>query len=282
MSNLLEIRDLEVRIESKPVLQGINLRVAGGEVHAIMGPNGSGKSTLANVLAGHPDYQVSRGQVQYDGRDLLSLAVEQRAAAGIFLAFQYPVEIPGVSNIQFLKTAVNSLRKLRGEPELDALDFLEDVKAKMAQMQMDPALLYRGVNEGFSGGEKKTNEILQLLVLQPRLAILDETDSGLDIDALKRVAAGVNAFRGPDRALILVTHYQRLLNYLVPDRVHVLQQGRIVRSGGPELALELEQHGYGVSESAQRVVATEPRAPADPPASTTPSMPGQEASDGNG
>ncbi|MEH6651246.1 MAG: Fe-S cluster assembly ATPase SufC [Motiliproteus sp.] len=242
---MLAIKDLEVQIAGKAILQGINLEVAAGEVHAIMGPNGSGKSTLANVLAGHPDYQVTRGRVFYEGRDLLSLSVEQRAAAGVFLAFQYPVEIAGVSNIHFLKSALNSLRKQRGEPELDALDFLSDVKAKMAQMQMDEVLIYRGVNEGFSGGEKKSNEILQLLVLEPRLAILDETDSGLDIDALKRVAAGVNAFRSPERALILVTHYQRLLDYLIPDRVHVLQHGRIIRSGGPELARELEQQGYG-------------------------------------
>ena len=247
MTTLLAIRDLEVRIDGKPILQGINLAVAAGEVHAIMGPNGSGKSTLANVLAGHPDYEVSHGQVIFDGQDLLSLGVEQRAAAGVFLAFQYPVEIPGVSNIHFLKSALNSLRKQRGEPELDALDFLDTVKARVAQMQMDESLLYRGVNEGFSGGEKKSNEILQLLVLEPRLAILDETDSGLDIDALKRVAAGVNAFRAPNRALLLVTHYQRLLDYLVPDRVHVLQGGRIVRSGGPELALELERSGYGTT-----------------------------------
>jgi len=210
----------------------------------LWGPHGSGKSTLAQALAGHPDYQISQGQVLYQGQDLLSLNVEQRAAAGIFLAFQYPVEIPGVSNIQFLKSALNCLRKQRGETELDALDFLADVKQKMRQMQMDETLLYRGTNEGFSGGEKKSNEILQLLVLQPQLAILDETDSGLDIDALKRVAAGVNAFRSPERALILVTHYQRLLQYLVPDRVHVLQNGRIIRSGGAELALELEQQGY--------------------------------------
>ncbi|MBN0989327.1 Fe-S cluster assembly ATPase SufC [Amphritea pacifica] len=241
---MLSIRNLGVRIDNKLILQGINLEVAAGEVHAIMGPNGSGKSTLAQTLAGHPDYQVSQGQVLYQGQDLLSLNVEQRAAAGIFLAFQYPVEIPGVSNIQFLKSALNCQRKQRGEPELDALDFITDVKQKMRQMQIDEALLYRGTNEGFSGGEKKSNEILQLLVLQPQLAILDETDSGLDIDALKRVAAGVNAFRSPERALILVTHYQRLLQYLVPDRVHVLQNGRIIRSGGAELALELEQQGY--------------------------------------
>ncbi|MBV1789829.1 Fe-S cluster assembly ATPase SufC [Marinobacterium sp. D7] len=241
---LLSIRQLAVQVEGKQILDGLDLEVRPGEVHAIMGPNGSGKSTLAHVLAGRPGYEVTGGEVRYDGQDLLALEVEQRAAAGLFLAFQYPVEIPGVSNIQFLKTALNSLRKQRGEPELDALEFLDSVKARMAQMQMEEALLYRGVNEGFSGGEKKSNEILQMLVLEPRLAILDETDSGLDIDALKRVAAGINSFRREDRSLILVTHYQRLLDYVKPDYVHVLQQGRIGRSGGAELALTLEQAGY--------------------------------------
>ncbi|WP_188750818.1 Fe-S cluster assembly ATPase SufC [Marinobacterium zhoushanense] len=241
---MLSIRQLAVQVEGKQILDRLDLEVRPGEVHAIMGPNGSGKSTLAHVLAGRPGYEVTGGEVRYDGQDLLALEVEQRAAKGVFLAFQYPVEIPGVSNIQFLKTALNSLRKQRGEPELDAMELLDSVKARMAQMQMDEALLYRGVNEGFSGGEKKSNEILQMLVLEPRLAILDETDSGLDIDALKRVAAGINWFRREDRSLILVTHYQRLLDYVKPDYVHVLQQGRIGRSGGAELALELEQAGY--------------------------------------
>ncbi len=243
-ATLLSIEHLTVQVEGKLILQGLDLEVNEGEIHAIMGPNGSGKSTLAHVLAGHPGFEVTGGQVLYRGRDLLSLSVEQRAGAGLFLAFQYPVEIPGVSNIQFLKSALNSLRKQRGEPELDALEFLDSVKAQVRSMQMDEALLYRGINEGFSGGEKKSNEVLQMLVLEPRLAILDETDSGLDIDALKRVAAGINAFCRADRSLILVTHYQRLLDYVTPDYVHVLQAGRIVRSGGPELARRLEREGY--------------------------------------
>jgi len=248
--SLLSIRQLAVQVEDTRILDGLDLEVRPGEVHAIMGPNGSGKSTLAHVLAGRPGYRVVGGEVRYEGKDLLALEAEQRAAAGIFLAFQYPVEISGVSNIQFLKTAMNSLRKMRGEPELDAMEFLDNVKRRLHQTQMDETLLYRGVNEGFSGGEKKSNEILQMLVLEPRLAILDESDSGLDIDALKRVAAGIESFRREDRSLILVTHYQRLLDYVTPDYVHVLQHGRIGRSGGPELAQELERAGYAPAAGA--------------------------------
>lgn len=247
---MLEIRNLHVSVDDKPILRGIDLTVRAGEVHAIMGPNGSGKSTLAHVLAGREGYSVTAGEVHYLGRDLLALSPEERAREGIFLAFQYPVEIPGVANIYLLKAAVNAQRLHRGEPELDAVDFLALVKDKLALMGMDPALLYRSVNEGFSGGEKKRNEILQMAVLEPKLAILDETDSGLDIDALKIVAGGVNAMRSPERAIVLVTHYQRLLNYVVPDRVHVLVQGRIALSGGRELALELENRGYGWVEAA--------------------------------
>jgi len=245
---MLEIRNLHVSIDDgttmRPILRGIDLRVNAGEVHAIMGPNASGKSTLAQVLAGRETYTVTAGQVLYAGSNLLEMAPEERARAGIFLAFQYPVEIPGVANIYLLKAAVNAVRKHRGEPELDAMDFLALVKDKLKLMEMDQGLLYRAVNEGFSGGEKKRNEILQMAVLEPRLAILDETDSGLDIDALKVVANGVEAMRSPSRAIILVTHYQRLLNYIVPDQVHVLVQGRIARSGGRELASELERDGY--------------------------------------
>jgi Fe-S cluster assembly ATP-binding protein len=241
---LLEIKDLHATVGNREILQGISLSLDAGEVHAIMGPNGSGKSTLAQVLAGRELYTVTSGQVLYDGEDLLALAPEERAQKGIFLAFQYPVEIPGVSNMYFLKAALNTVRKARNLPELDAFDFLNLVKEKMKLMEMDQALLNRPVNTGFSGGEKKRNEIFQMAVLEPRMAILDETDSGLDIDALRIVASGVNALRGPERSMIVVTHYQRLLNYIVPDFVHVLSEGRIVKSGGKELALELEEKGY--------------------------------------
>jgi Fe-S cluster assembly ATP-binding protein len=242
--SLLEIRGLRAEVEGKEILKGIDLTVNPGEVHAIMGPNGSGKSTLAQIIAGREFYTVTGGSVTYDGRDLLEMSPEDRACEGIFLAFQYPVEIPGVSNTYFLKAALNSIRKHRGLEELDAMDFLALVKEKTKVLDIEPELLNRPVNEGFSGGEKKRNEILQMAVLDPRLAILDETDSGLDIDALKAVAAGVNALRSPERGMVLVTHYQRLLNYIVPDFVHVLSAGRIVKSGGKELAHELEQKGY--------------------------------------
>jgi Fe-S cluster assembly ATP-binding protein len=241
---MLRIEDLEVTVGAARVLKGLSLEVPSGEVHAIMGPNGSGKSTLAYVLAGRPGYEVTRGRVSYDGRDLLALAPEQRARLGVFLGFQYPVEIPGVNNVYLLKAALNALRKERNQPELDAFEFLALVREKMKIMRMEESFLSRGVNEGFSGGEKKRNEILQMLVLEPRLAILDETDSGLDIDALKIVADGVNSLRARDRALLLVTHYQRLLDHVVPDRVHVLVRGRIARSGDRTLALELERRGY--------------------------------------
>ncbi len=241
---LLEIKDLHATVGDREILKGIDLAVDAGEVHAIMGPNGSGKSTLAQVLAGRELYAVTAGQVLYDGQDLLAMSPEDRARAGIFLAFQYPVEIPGVSNMYFLKAALNTIRKSRNLPELDAFDFLTLVREKMKLMDMDQELLNRPVNTGFSGGEKKRNEIFQMAVLEPRLAILDETDSGLDIDALRTVAGGVNSLRGPERALMVVTHYQRLLNYIVPDFVHVLSEGRIVKSGGKELALQLEESGY--------------------------------------
>jgi len=231
-------------VAGKDILKGLNLEVKAGEVHAIMGPNGSGKSTLAHVLAGRPGYDVTRGQVLYKGRDLLAMTPEERAREGVFLAFQYPVEISGVSNVYFLKAAANALRKHRGQPELDAIDFLALVKEKAKVVDIDEALIKRPVNEGFSGGEKKRNEIFQMAVLDPALAILDETDSGLDIDALRIVAAGVNQLRSPERAMVLVTHYQRLLDYIVPDVVHVLLDGRIVKSGGKDLALELEAKGY--------------------------------------
>jgi Fe-S cluster assembly ATP-binding protein len=242
---MLEIRNLRVKIEDKEILKGINLSVKKGEVHAIMGPNGSGKSTLAQVIAGRDSYEITSGEVTYLGKNLLEMTPEDRAREGIFLAFQYPVEIPGVSNMYFLRTAVNSGRKHRGEPELDAVDFLNYAKGRMAALGMDDTMVSRSVNMGFSGGEKKRNEIFQMSMLEPKLAILDETDSGLDIDALKTVADGVNALRSPERAIVVVTHYQRLLNYIVPDFVHVLADGRVVKSGGKELALELEEKGYG-------------------------------------
>jgi Fe-S cluster assembly ATP-binding protein len=242
--SLLEIKNLHATVAGREILKGIDLVINAGEVHAIMGPNGSGKSTLAQVLAGRDLYQVTAGEIVYDGKDLLALSPEDRAREGIFMAFQYPVEIPGVSNLYFLKAALNTIRKHRNLPDLDAMDFLALVKEKMALMEMEQALLSRPVNTGFSGGEKKRNEIFQMAVLEPKLAILDETDSGLDIDALKIVANGVNSLRGPERAMIVVTHYQRLLNYIVPDFVHVLAEGRIVKSGGKELALELEETGY--------------------------------------
>ncbi|HSF06801.1 MAG TPA: Fe-S cluster assembly ATPase SufC [Methylomirabilota bacterium] len=241
---MLSIRKLHAGVAGKEILHGVDLEVAAGEVHAVMGPNGSGKSTLAQVLAGHPAYSVTSGEVFYEGQDLLALPPEERARAGVFLAFQYPVEIPGVSNAQFLKGALNELRARRGQEELDAMEILQLLRDKLALVEMDPSFLSRAVNEGFSGGEKKRNEILQMAVLEPKLAILDETDSGLDIDALRIVAGGINHLRGPDNAIVLVTHYQRILNYIAPDRVHVLAGGRIVRSGGKELAQELEARGY--------------------------------------
>src|SRR5512139_2932114 len=241
---MLEINDLHARVEEKEILKGITLSVKPGEVHAIMGPNGSGKSTLAGVLAGRDAFRVTGGTATFDGADLLALAPEARAAAGLFLGFQYPVEIPGVGNLYFLRTALNAVRRARGEEELDAMDFLSLAKEKMKLVDLDPAFGSRSVNEGFSGGEKKRNEIFQLAVLEPRLAILDEIDSGLDIDALRIVAKGVNALRRPDRAVLLVTHYKRLLEYIPADRIHVMAAGRIVRSGGPELAEELERTGY--------------------------------------
>ncbi|MDA2912675.1 Fe-S cluster assembly ATPase SufC [Acidobacteriia bacterium AH_259_A11_L15] len=241
---MLTIKNLHARAEGKGILRGVDLEIRKGEVHALMGPNGSGKSTLAQVLAGRDVYEVSQGEVLYDGRNLLEMTPEERAHAGLFMAFQYPVEIPGVSNLYFLRSALNSLRKARGQPELDAMDFLHIAKQKAREFGLDESLLKRSVNQGFSGGEKKRNEVYQMAVLEPRLAILDETDSGLDIDALKIVANGVNALRHPDRAILLITHYQRVLNYVTPDYVHVLYNGRIARSGDKNLALHLEEQGY--------------------------------------
>ncbi|MCA1621041.1 MAG: Fe-S cluster assembly ATPase SufC [Acidobacteria bacterium] len=241
---MLEIRDLHATVEGKEILRGIDLTVNKGEIHAIMGPNGSGKSTLAKILAGHPAYVVTKGEVLFEGRNLLELAPDERAREGVFLAFQYPVEVPGVSNAQFMRLAYNEKRKHRGEEELDPLEFKDLLAERAKVVEMDAGLMSRSVNEGFSGGEKKRNEILQMAVLEPKLAVLDETDSGLDIDALRIVSGGVNKLRTPENAIVLVTHYQRLLNYIVPDHVHVLYKGRIVRSGGKELALALEEKGY--------------------------------------
>jgi Fe-S cluster assembly ATP-binding protein len=248
--SILEIKNLHAKINGHEILKGIDLTVNAGEVHSIMGPNGSGKSTLAQVLARRESYEVSEGQVVLNGKDLLAMKPEEAACEGLFMAFQYPVEVPGISNAYFLRAALNALRKYRGQEELDAMDFLPLLKEKMRLLEMDERFLSRPVNEGFSGGEKKRNEIVQMAVLEPKIALLDETDSGLDIDALKIVARGVNTMRSPDRAIVLVTHYQRLLDYIVPDYVHVLVEGRIVKSGGPELALELEEKGYGWIEPA--------------------------------
>ena len=241
---MLEIKNLHASVEDREILRGLDLTVNPGEVHAIMGPNGSGKSTLANVIAGRDAYEVTQGSIKLNGKDLLEMDPEERAAEGVFMAFQYPVEIPGVSNTYFLRAAKNAIHKHRGEQEIDAMSFMKFIREKAEQLELDPAMLTRSVNEGFSGGEKQRNEIFQMAVLEPRLAVLDETDSGLDIDALKVVAKGVNALRGPDRGIVVVTHYQRLLNYIVPDFVHILMDGRIVRSGDKSLALELEEKGY--------------------------------------
>ena len=247
--SLLEIKNLHATVDNHEILKGIDLSVKAGEVHSIMGPNGSGKSTLAQVLARRETYNVTAGEVLYNGKDLLAMKPEEAACEGVFLAFQYPVEIPGISNAYFLRSALNAIRKYRGEEEMDAMDFIPYYKKKMKLLEMDERFMNRSVNEGFSGGEKKRNEIVQMAVLEPKLAILDETDSGLDIDALKIVAKGVNAMRSPNRAIVVVTHYQRLLNYIVPDFVHVLVEGRMVKSGGPELALELEEKGYAGIEN---------------------------------
>jgi Fe-S cluster assembly ATP-binding protein len=249
---MLTIHNLHAKIGDQEILKGISLEIKPGEVHAIMGPNGSGKSTLSKVLAGHSAYEVTQGSVRFKGQDLLTLNPEQRAQQGLFLSFQYPVEIPGVTNINFLKAAVNAVRKAQGKPSLDAIDFLSFIREKCAKVSMDEGFLYRSINEGFSGGEKKRNEMVQLLALEPSLAILDETDSGLDIDALKTISEGVNQLRSPERSMIVVTHYQRLLNYIQPDFVHVLANGRIIKSGDKSLALELEQKGYGWLESLEQ------------------------------
>jgi Fe-S cluster assembly ATP-binding protein len=252
--SLLEIKNLHASVDGHEILKGIDLTINAGEVHSIMGPNGSGKSTLAQVLSRHPAYEVTHGQALYNGKDLLEMKPEDAACEGIFLAFQYPVEIPGIGNAYFLRSALNAIRKYKGEDEMDAMDFLPMFREKLKLLEMDDKLMSRSVNEGFSGGEKKRNEILQMAVLEPKLAILDETDSGLDIDALKIVAKGVNALRSPERAMLVVTHYQRLLNYIVPDFVHVLVDGRIVRSGGKELALELEEKGYVFETEARQAM----------------------------
>jgi len=253
--SLLEIKNLHVSVEGKPILRGIDLTVKSGEVHSIMGPNGSGKSTLAQVLAGHEKFEVEDGQILMDGKDLLEMEADERAREGLFMAFQYPVEIPGVSTLEFLKTSYNAMREHRGEPELDALDFLKLAKERLALVKMDEGFLRRSVNEGFSGGEKKRHEIFQMAVLEPSIAILDETDSGLDIDALRIVADGINGLRHPDRCIVVITHYQRLLDYVQPDAVHVLVNGRIEKSGGKELALELEKKGYSWLEKTPAAAA---------------------------
>jgi Fe-S cluster assembly ATP-binding protein len=254
---MLDIKNLQVKAEGKLILKGIDLHVNAGEVHAIMGPNGSGKSTLARALSGHPEYEVTSGEVRYEGKDLLDMDPDERARDGVFMAFQYPVEIAGVNNAYFLKAALNAKRKHNGQPELDAMEFMQLIKEKSTLLEIDQSMLSRAVNEGFSGGEKKRNEIFQMALLEPKLAILDETDSGLDIDALKLVAKGVNAMRAPNRAIIVVTHYQRLLDYIVPDFVHVLSNGRIVKSGGKELALELEKRGYSWIEAGAQPVGAQ-------------------------
>lgn len=249
---MLKVNKLHAKIGEQEILKGVSLNIGAGEVHAIMGPNGSGKSTFSKVLAGHPDYEVTQGSVLFNGEDLLTLTPSERAQKGLFLSFQYPVEIPGVTNINFLKAAVNAVRKAQGKMSLDAIDFLSYIRQKCAQVSMDEGFLYRSINEGFSGGEKKRNEMVQLLALEPTLAILDETDSGLDIDALKTIAEGINQMRSPERSMIVVTHYQRLLNYIQPDFVHVLANGRIIKSGDKSLALELEKKGYGWLESLEK------------------------------